>query len=83
MRRLHDEALRKGKGILTYFIDLSKAYDSIDRKLAREVFERRGLSPKMVALLRDLHDGTQCALRGDHKSAASWFEVQTGFKQVT
>ena len=81
LKRLHEEAFRKDQGIFTCFIDLSKAYDSIDRNLAWEVFEKRGLSAKIVALLRDLHKDTQCAMRGDHKSAGSWFEVQTGFKQ--
>ena len=36
---------------------------------------------KLVELLRDLHEGTVCALKGDHKSPESWFKVKTGFKQ--
>ena len=81
LRQLHEDAVRRGQKLITSFIDLSKAYDSIDRELAWQVFERRGMPSKLVALLRDLHQGTSSALRGDHKSQSSWFEVKTGFKQ--
>ena len=81
LRQLHENAVRRGQKLITSFIDLSKAYDSINRPLAWQVFERRGMPPKLVALLRDLHQGTSCALKEDHKSPSSWFEVKTGFKQ--
>ena len=67
--------------MVTCFIDLSKAHDSIHRGLAWEIFAKRGLPPKILALVRDLHQGTFCALREDHKRADAWFEVKTGFKQ--
>ena len=81
LRRLHEEAMRKGQAVFTSFIDLSKAYDSIDRKLAWQIFEMRGVPRKLIALLKDLHEDTMCALRGDHFNTNNWFEVKTGFKQ--
>ena len=45
------------------------------------MFERRGMHPKIVKLLGDLHQDTMSALRGDHRSPEGWFEVRTGFKQ--
>ena len=81
LRRLQEEALNKQRNMFTCFIDLSKAYDSIPRALAWDMLARRGVPCKIISLLRDLHTDTWCALKGDHKSAASWFEVKTGFKQ--
>ena len=45
---------------------MNKVYGRIDIHLAWQIFERRGMPPKLLGLLRDLHGGTQCALRGDH-----------------
>ena len=81
LRRLHEEALAKQRNIYTCFIDLTKAYDSVNRALAWETFARRGMPLKLISLLKDLHTDTFCALKGDHKQKDSWFEVKTGFKQ--
>ena len=81
LKSLLERAHRKGKPVQLCFIDLSKAYDSVDRDLAWCVLRQRGAPPKLVELLRDLHEGTQCAMQSDHKGSQSWFEVSTGFKQ--
>ena len=81
LRRIHEEAMQHHRNVFTCFVDLSKAYDSIDRDLAWTVFELRGMPRKLVNLLKDLHADTLCALKGDHIDRHSWFEVKTGFKQ--
>ena len=81
LRRVHEEALRQHRNVYTCFVDLSKAYDSIDRNLAWTILALRGVPDKIVNLLRDLHTDTKCAMKGDHKDKQSWFEVKTGFKQ--
>ena len=81
LRRVLEEALKQHRNLCMCFIDLSKAYDSIPRELAWNILELRGMPKKIVALLRDLHTDTCCAIRGDHKDKQSWFEVRTGFKQ--
>ena len=69
------------KDLHTCFIDLSKAYDSVDRPLAWELFSSLGFPPKMLQLIKDLHDNTMCAMQVDKGRQGSWFQVSTGFKQ--
>ena len=72
---------RTGNELHACFIDLSKAYDSVDRSLAWELFTCLGFPPKMLQLIKDLHDNTTCALQADQGRQDSWFQVSTGFKQ--
>ena len=72
---------RTGNELHACFIDLSKAYDSVDRSLAWELFTCLDFPPKMLQLIKDLHDNTTCALQADRGRQDSWFQVSTGFKQ--
>ncbi len=81
LKSLLERAHRRDKPVQLCFIDLSKAYDSVDRDLAWCVLRQRGAPAKLVELLRDLHEGTECAMQSDHDGSHSWFEVSTGFKQ--
>lgn len=81
LKRVHEEALRRQCNMCTLYIDLSKAYDCINRSLAWEIFEHRGMPPKLIALLKDLHSDTYCALKGNHKASDSWFQFRTGLRQ--
>ena len=81
LRRLQEEATTVGIPLYACFVDLSIAYDSIDRSLAWKIFEARGMPKKLLDLIRDSHTHSLCALKGDHRKAESWFEVKTGFKQ--
>ena len=72
---------KTGNELHACFIDLSKAYDSVDRPLAWELFDSLGFPPKMLQLIKDLHDNTTCAMQADKERQGSWFQVSTGFKQ--
>ena len=72
---------KTGDELHACFIDLSKAYDSVDRPLACELFDSRGLPPKMLQLIKGPHDNTTCAMQADKERQGSWFQVSTGFKQ--
>ena len=50
------------------YIDLTKAYDSINRWALWRVLRVYNVHPKLVALLEDLHTGTTAAV----KLAAGW-----------
>ena len=50
MRLLHEHAVRNKQPMLTCFVDLSKAYNSVDRRLAWQCFKGRGMPAKFEAI---------------------------------
>ena len=47
------------------FIDLHKAYDTVDRTLLWQVLTRIGVPPQMIAVIRQFHDGMRACVRPD------------------
>eukprot|EP00954_Amorphochlora_amoebiformis_P011955 933833-Amorphochlora_amoeboformis.AAC.1 len=62
------------------FIDLSKAYDTVSRKLLWPLLERYGLPTKLVSLVRSMHEGMQARLRLDTDLSES-FPIENGLRQ--
>jgi hypothetical protein len=62
------------------YIDLTKAYDSINRWALWKVLRVYQVHAKIIALLEDLHTGTFAALRLDGKVGPA-FEVAAGVRQ--
>ena len=40
-----------------YFIDLQKAYDSVDRSLLWKILARYGVLRRLIAVIRQFHEG--------------------------
>ena len=72
MRLLHEHAVRNKQPMLTCFVDWSKAYDFVNRRLAWQCFESGGMPAKFLKLLQLLHSQTMCAVKGDHQQVDSW-----------
>ena len=47
------------------FVDLQKAYDTVDRTLLWQVLTRIGVPPQMIAVIRQFHDGMRACVRPD------------------
>ena len=62
-------------------VDLQKAYDSVDRELLWKVLARAGVPEKMVAVIRQFHDGMQAQVRMDNGELSDSFEVTQGLRQ--
>ena len=58
LRRIIDQHVIKNKQLHICFIDIAKAYDSIDRDTAWNTILHMGAPRKIVRLLRDMHQGT-------------------------
>ena len=63
------------------FIDLQKAYDTVDRTLLWQVLNRIGVPPQMIAVIRQFHDGMRACVRPDDGVCSDWFEVEQGLRQ--
>ena len=63
------------------FIDLPKAYDTVDRTLLWQVLTRIGVPPQMIAVIQQFHDGMRACVRPDDGVCSDWFEVEQGLRQ--
>ena len=78
VRRLQQLARKKDTPLYMCFIDLTKAYDSVDRILLWDVLARCGVPPRMLAGIRQFHDGMQHACGSMMESArisSTWGKV--------
>ena len=63
------------------FVDLQKAYDSVDRELLRKVLARAGVPSVMIDAIRQFLDGMRAKVRMDKGELSEWFEVTQGLRQ--
>ena len=82
VRRLQKIGRKAGMSLhMCYFIDLQKAYDAVDRPLLWQVLTRIGVSPQMIAVIREFHDGMRACVRPDDGVCSDWFAVEQGLRQ--
>ena len=62
------------------FIDLSKAFDTVDRTMLWEILRRSGCPNKFVRLIRLIHDGMEARVKVGNLESES-FGVSRGVKQ--
>ena len=63
------------------FVDLQKAYDSVDHTLLWQVLARFGLPLQMIEVIRQSHDGMRACVRNDDGRCSKYFEVAQGLHQ--
>ncbi|CAB1120250.1 unnamed protein product [Ectocarpus sp. CCAP 1310/34] len=81
IQRLHELARKKSTAVFACFVDLTKAYDSVDRDLLWDVLRRFGVPPKMLAVIRHFHEGMRARVRTDDGQYSEWFDVSQGLRQ--
>ena len=81
VRRLQEVARKKQIPLYACFIDLTKAYDSVDRTLMWKVFARFGVPQRMISVIRQFHDGMRACVRLDDGECSEWFPVEQGLRQ--
>ena len=65
VRRLQEIGQEAGVPLLICFIDLQKAYDTVDRTLLWQVLTRIEVPPQMIAVIQQFHDGMRACVRPD------------------
>ena len=63
VRRLREIERKAGGSLFMYFIDLQKAYDTVDRILLSQVITRIGVSPQMIAVIQQFHNEIRACVR--------------------
>ena len=81
IRRLQELARKKRIPLYVCFIDLTKAYDSVDRTLLWTVLARFGVPQIMISAIRQFHDGMRAYVRLDDRVCSRWFAVEQGLRQ--
>ena len=81
IRRLQEHGRLGRTPLFVCFINLQKAYDSVDRSLLWAVLARFALPPRMISIIRQFHDGMRACSRLDGGRTSEWFEVRQGFRQ--
>lgn len=80
LRQLVNMAHEFNKPLHLCYIDLTKAYDSVNRDLLWRVLAIYGVPGKIIGLLQDLHCGTKASvcMYGDK---SEWFDINSGVRQ--
>ena len=81
IRRLQELARKKHIPLCVCFIDLTKAYDSIDQTLFLTVLARFGVPQNMIPAIRQFHDGMRACVWLDDRVCSGWFAVEQGLHQ--
>ena len=62
-RQVIEKCREQHKDLFISFIDLSKAFDSVDRTLLWKILEKCGCPSKIIDIVRQLHDGMQVRVK--------------------
>ena len=79
--RLQEVRRKAGVSLFMCFIDLQKAYDTVDRTFLWQVLTRIEVPPQMIAVIQQFHDGMRACVRPDDGVCSDWFEVEQGLRQ--
>ena len=80
VRQLQEKCIEQNKSLYSVFIDLTKAFDTINREALWTVLEHIRCPPKLVSMIRLFHDGMigQVLSNGNVTDA---FMISNGVKQ--
>ena len=78
VRRLQELGRTSNTFLETCFIDLAKAYDSVNRVLLWEILARFGVPPRMIKVICMSHDGMRARVQLDDGDFSAWFNVCQG-----
>ena len=79
-RQMQEKCREQNRDLYLAFVDLAKAFDTVNRNLLWQILKRYGCPEKFIAVLRQFYDDTESrvAVGGDESSS---FPVTMGVKQ--
>ena len=79
-RQLHEKCCEQHQDLYLAFVNLTKAFDTVNRDLLWNILRKFGCSPTFIAILQQFHTG-MCAQVVMAGSQSSSFPVEVGVKQ--
>ena len=79
-RQIQEKSREQHKDLYMVFIDLTKAFDSINRAGLWSILAKFGCPSKLINIIKQLHDGMMGRVCADGKESDG-FEVTAGVKQ--
>ena len=80
LRQLQEKCVFQNQDLFLLFIDLTKAFDTINREGLWCILEKTGCPPHFVAIIRSFHDGMKVTVR-EGTEHSPYFDVTSGTKQ--
>jgi hypothetical protein len=80
VRQMVEKSIEQRSPLWICFIDLTKAFDSVDRSLMFDMLHRIGVPGKIVNLLQSIHTDMEACVRVDGEATNS-FPIKTGVRQ--
>ena len=79
-RQLQEKCIEQQKSLYAVFIDLTKAFDTVNRDALWHVLRKKGFPQKIINIIKSLHTGMSGSVVVDGDTTSS-FPISTGVKQ--
>ena len=80
LRQLQEKCIEQNKPLYSVFIDLTKAFDTVNREALWKVLERLGCPPKFIQIIKLFHTGMNGQVLAGGETTEE-FEISNGVKQ--
>lgn len=80
IRQLQEKCREQNKGLHMVFVDLTKAFDTVNREGLWKILGKFGCPEKLVSLIAQFHDGMQARVQ-ENGDTSEPFPVRNGVKQ--
>ena len=80
VHRLQELGRKAEVPLFLCFIDIQRAYESVDRNLQWQVLSRVGVPPQMITVIREFHDGMKVCIRSSDGICSKPFDVNQGLQ---